>query len=90
MSYFDGFAQGPINTNQKVNFKLTTSGQKILDDHNAAVRATSNMLADYSATTIDDDGMHVVQLHVAMRLFGAANRLGMESPFENCVLTILR
>ncbi len=90
MSYFDGFAQGPVNTNQKVKFKLTERGQKILDDHNAAVRATSNMLSDYSATAIDADGVHVMQLHVAMRVFGAANMLGMESPFENCVLTVLR
>lgn len=90
MSYFDGFAQGSVNTNQKVKFKLTKSGQKILDDHNASVRATSNMLADYNATNVDADGMHVMQLHVAMRVFGAANMLGKESPFENCVLTVLR
>ncbi len=90
MNYFNGFAQGPVNINQKVKFKLTKRGQKALDDHNAAVRATSRMLTDYSATAIDVDGMHVMQLHVAMRVFGSATMLGMESPFENCVLTVLR
>ena len=90
MSYFDGYVQGPVNINQEVKFKLTKRGQKALDDHNAAVRATSNMLADYNATDIDADGMHVMQLHVAMRVFGTATMLGMESPFENCVMTVLR
>lgn len=90
MSYFDGYAQGPVNINQKVKFKLTKRGLKALDDHNAAVRATSKMLADYNAADIDADGMHVMQLHVAMRVFGAATMLGMESPFENCVMTVLR
>lgn len=90
MSYFDGFAQGPVNINQNVKFKLTKSGQKVLDDHNVVVRATSNLLADYNATKIDADGMHVMQLHVLMRVFGTATILGMESPFENCCLTILR
>ena len=90
MSYFDGFSQGPVNTNQKVKFKLTKRGQKMLDDHNADVRATCKMLSDYSATKVDTDGMHVMQLHAAMKVFGAANTLGTESPFENCVMTILR
>lgn len=90
MSYFDGFVQGPVNINQQVKFNLTKRGQKILDDHNAAVRATSSFLANYDATKIDADGMHVMQLHSAMWVFGAANTLGMESPFENCVLTVLR
>ena len=90
MSYFDGYAQGPVNTNQKVKFNLTKRGQKILDNHNAEVRATCKMLADYSATKMDADGMHVMQLHAAMRVFGTANMLGMESPFENCVLTVMR
>ncbi|WP_201627368.1 hypothetical protein [Psychrobacter immobilis] len=90
MSYFDGYAQGPVNTNQKVKFKLTKRGQKILDDHNAEVRATCKMLGDYSATKIGADGMHVMQLHTAMKVFGSANTLGTESPFENCVMTILR
>lgn len=90
MSYFDGYAQGPVNTNQRVRFNLTKRGQKILDDHNAEVRATCKMLVDYSATKVDADGMHVMQLHAAMKVFGAANTLGTESPFENCVMTVLR
>lgn len=90
MTYFKGFTHGVVNINQKVKFKLTKRGQKILDDHNADVRATCNMLSDYNATKIDSDGQHVMQLHRAMRVFGAANTLGTESPFENCSLTILR
>lgn len=57
MSYFDGYVQGPVNTNQRVKFNLTKRGQKILDDHNAKVRATCKMLGDYSATKVDAEGM---------------------------------
>lgn len=90
MSYFEGFTHGVVNINQRVKFNLTKRGQKILDDHNAAVRATSNMLSGYSATKIGPDGMHVMQLYVAMRVFGAAHIIGMESAFDNCSFTILR
>ncbi|MCG3808912.1 MULTISPECIES: hypothetical protein [Gammaproteobacteria] len=90
MSYFDGYAQGPVNINQKVKLKLTKLGQQILDDHNAEVRATCKMLANYSATKMDVDGMHIMQLHTAMRVFGGTNIRFTESPFENCVMTILR
>lgn len=90
MSYFDGYAQGPVNINQQVKFKLTKYGQKILDDHNAEVRDTCKMLSDYSATDLDSDGMHVMQLHAAMRVFGGTNVRFTESPFENCVMTVLR
>ena len=90
MSYFDGYAQGPVNINQQVKFKLTKYGQKILDDHNAEVRATCKMLADYSATKIDGEGMHVMRLHTAMRVFGGENIGFTQGPFENCVMTVLR
>ena len=90
MSYFDGCAQGPVNINQNVKFKLTNRGQKMLDDHNADVRATCNMLSDYNAATIDADGKHVMQLHQVMRVFGTTNIIGTEPPFENCMITIMR
>jgi hypothetical protein len=90
MTYFEGFIHGVVNINQNVKFKLTKRGQKILDDHNADVRATCNMLSDYSATKIDADGMHVMQLHRAMWVFGGTNIGLTEPPFENCSLTILR
>jgi len=89
MSYFDGFAQGPININQVANFRLTEYGQKILNDHNEAVRAEGRFLADYEASRIETDGTHSMQLWQLMRVFGPAC-VGCKPPFENCVITITR
>ena len=90
MADFDGHAYGPVNINQGIKFKLSTHGQKFLDDHNAKVRAKSKFLEDYSATKVDDEGVHTMLLHEAMRVFGGACVLGFESPFEHCTFTLTR
>ena len=90
MADFDGHARGPVNLNQRIEFKLSAYGKKFLDDHNAKVRARSKFLEDYSATKVDAKGVHSMLLHEAMWVFGGACLLGFDSPFENCVITIIR
>ena len=90
MSYFEGYVQGLVNINQNVEFKLTNRGQEILDNHNTKVRQSSRFLSEYSASKINSDGLHVMQLYEVMRVFGASINLGHEAPFENCNITITR
>lgn len=90
MADFDGHARGPVNLNQRIEFKLSAHGKKFLDDHNEKVRAKSEFLKDYSATKLDDKGVHSMLLHEAMRVFGGACVLGFDSPFENCTFTLTR
>ena len=90
MADFDGHARGSVNLNQRIEFKLSAHGQKFLDDHNEKVRAKSEFLKDYSATKLDDKGVHSMLLHEAMRVFGGACVLGFDSPFKNCTFTLTR
>jgi len=68
-----------ININNRVSFTLTKRGADILNEYEALKLRT----------VLHTEGeLYKEQLWHIMEIFGGDVSLGMESPFENCEITV--
>jgi hypothetical protein len=76
-----------VNLNQKVSFKLTSYGAKILDKHKEKL---FDIMPDVGMEAINDytcpinkDGYRESQLWQLMQIFGDKMFIGDDTPFKN-------